>query len=199
MDILTQSILVCDRLSALIGDDMPKIESWHNSACHKKPSGTPESTVTREIRIRVLNYLTAFLRFAVMCALVASFVPASAAEAETERSPAYNLAFIDNGRVDDLLEARFQSLLNQLSGTYNSDQGEIADQTVKCQELLQKDGISESLLNIMEGMNQIFDTANHNQKYSQWLAAYIVERDKGVSHDKAISGLNSLAASLGAP
>lgn len=97
----------------------------------------------------------------------------------------------------DTRVSRFRSLLGQLSETFDVTQQQTADQTVKCQEMLQKDGVQDSLLNITEGMNQIFVRADHKQAYSQWLAAYIVLRDKGTSHQDSIEGLKGMAQAFG--
>jgi hypothetical protein len=128
-------------------------------------------------------------------------VPSATAPTTDEPSIEEKLASIDaNGSVsaDDITVARFRSLLDQLSQTFTASKQQIADQTVKCQELLRQQGIKESLQDIMEGMNQIFASRNHNQDYSQWLAAYVVSRNKSMSHEATIEGLKDLAHGLGA-
>ena len=50
---------------------------------------------------------------------------------------------------DDITVARFRSLLDQLSTTYIENKQQIADMSVKAQQLLKKEGVKESLLNIM--------------------------------------------------
>ena len=59
-----------------------------------------------------------------------------------------------------------------------------------------REGITESLLNIMEGMNGIFVSKISNQKYQEYVSAYIVLRDKWQSHQEAIAGLKALMSAL---
>ena len=69
--------------------------------------------------------------------------------------------------------------------------------TVKAQQVLEKEeGIKESLLNMMEGMNQIFYMKVENQNYSEYMAAYMVLRRKGQSHNEAIDGLKGIVETL---
>jgi hypothetical protein len=122
----------------------------------------------------------------------------SAARTDTEPLE-QQLATIDDGYVaaDDIRVARFRNLLDQLSETSSSSKQQIADQTVKCQELLKDRGIKESLVNIMEGMNKVFASSTQKKQYSEWLAAYVVLREKSTSHDDAIKSLESLGQAFG--
>jgi len=97
---------------------------------------------------------------------------------------------------NDITVARFRSLLEQLSTTFHAPKQEIADTSVKALELLNNNGIDESLLKVMEGMNQIFPGKADNQKYSQILAYYITLRNKGRSHVEAIEDLRGLIQAL---
>ncbi len=111
----------------------------------------------------------------------------------------YKLATIEKGYVsrDDILIRRFRSLLSQLSDSYVENKQQISDMTVKAQEILEKEeGIKESLLNMMEGMNQIFYKKIENQKYSEYMAAYMALRRKGQSHNEAINGLKGIVENL---
>lgn len=112
----------------------------------------------------------------------------------------YKLAVIDAGGFvpkDHITVARFRSLLNQLSKTYLEDKQQIADMTVTAQNLLRKEGIKESLLNIMEGLNRLFSKPLVNQKYAEYAASYVTLREKGYSHSKAIQGLKAILESMG--
>lgn len=112
----------------------------------------------------------------------------------------YQLACINAGhRVDqdDITIARFRSLFRQLSDTFVENQQQIADMSVKSLQILKQDGISESLLNIMEGMNQLFSTKVSNQKYAEYIAAYLTLRNKGQSHTQAIAGLQGILRGVG--
>lgn len=104
----------------------------------------------------------------------------------------------ENGPVrdSDIRIARFRSLLNQLATTFPNTKQSIADMTVTARERLKKEGVEESLLKIMEGMNQIFTERSQHQ-YSEVLAAYIVLRVKGTSHDDAIGALKEFMGALG--
>jgi hypothetical protein len=120
--------------------------------------------------------------------------------ARTDSEPLeQQLATVDDGyvAVDDIRVARFRSLLDQLSETSSSSEQQIADQTVKCQELLKDKGIKESLINIMEGMNKIFASSTQKKQYSEWLAAYVVLREKSTSHDDAIKSLEGIGQAFG--
>lgn len=139
-------------------------------------------------------------KFAIFAALIVSitFFPIRIhAEDETIE---YKLACINAGQrvaQNDINIARFRSLLKQLSKTFVEDPQQIADMSVKGQQMLKQDGISENLLNIMEGMNQLFYTKVANQKYAEYIAAYLTLRDKGQSHKQAISGLQEILRSMG--
>ena len=120
--------------------------------------------------------------------------------AHASESLEYQLATINAGGYvsrDHITVARFRSLLGQLSSTYVENKQQIADMSVKAQQLLRKDGVEESLLNIMEGMNQIFASRIENQKYAEYAAAYVSLRSKGQSHPEAIRGVQAILRGLG--
>ena len=113
----------------------------------------------------------------------------------------YKLATINAGGYvskEHVTVARFRSLLNQLSVTFVEDKEQIADMSVTAQNLLKKEGVEESLINITEGMNQLFSKKIENQKYAEYAAAYVTLRGKGQSHTEAIRGLQAILRSLGA-
>lgn len=108
----------------------------------------------------------------------------------------FKLAYRDGASDDEVKVNRYRSLLSQLSSTYvDSPQG-IYESMVTAQIILQKKGISESEINIMDGMNKIFETKIPNQKIDQYLAAYITLRDQGKSHNEAVKDLSQLATAL---
>jgi len=131
--------------------------------------------------------------------------PPPESRAKTPSSPAkpesleYKLATIEKGYVsrDDIIIARFGSLLQQLDSTYTESKQQIADMTVTAQKLLRDEGIKENLLNIMEGMNRLFSMRIENQSYAEYASAYVVLRRKGQSHHEAIEGLEALLQSMG--
>lgn len=113
---------------------------------------------------------------------------------------AQQLATIEAGghvAKDDITVARFRSLLDRLSSMYAEDRQEIADDSVTAQRLLRDDGISESLMKIMEGLSQLFTTQVKNQKYREYVAAYVTLRGEGKSHSDAIRGLQAFLRGLG--
>lgn len=130
----------------------------------------------------------------------ASSTPNSSQVPHSEAALEYKLAVIDNdGYVSDSdpSVARFRSLLSQLSSTYTEDGEAIADMTVAAQRLLkEKYGVTESLRNIMEGMNQVFYSRIPNQKYAEYVAAYIQLRNKGMAHRQAVESLAALVQGL---
>ena len=128
--------------------------------------------------------------------LLSAFTTAHASE-----SLEYKLATINAGGYvskNDIAVARFRSLLNQLSATFVEDKQQIADMSVTAQNLLKKEGVQESLMNIMEGMNRLFPRKIGNQKYAEYAAAYVTLRTKGQSHSEAIRGLQAILRGLGA-
>jgi len=112
----------------------------------------------------------------------------------------YKLAVIDaKGHIpeDHITVARFRSLLDQLSATFVEDRSKIAAVTVKGQEILREKGIEEKMLRMMEGTNRLFLKPFPNQKYSEYLSAYVVLRVQGETHDEALEGLRALLEGLG--
>ena len=131
------------------------------------------------------------MAFALLCVLTT---------AQASESLEYKLATINAGGYvskDHITVARFRSLLNQLSATFLENKKQIADMSVTAQNLLRKEGVDESLLNIMEGMNQLFSRKIENQKYAEYAAAYVTLRGKGQSHMEALRGLQAILRSLG--
>lgn len=115
------------------------------------------------------------------------------------QSLAYKLGTIEKGYVskDDLIVKRFDNLLDQLSDKYVEDRQQVSDMTVKAKQILEDKGIDQSMIDIMEGMNLIFSgDIGGNQKYAEYVAAYITLREKGQSHDKAIRGLKGIVDTL---
>ena len=126
---------------------------------------------------------------------------ARTAAGEAEHSLASKLAMIDAragyGSQDDLTVARFRRLLNQLATKFVEDEQRIAEMTANAFQMLGEDGINESLLNLMEGMNQVFTEHIENQQYAEYIAVYIKLRREGQSHAGAINGLRGFLRALG--
>ncbi len=107
------------------------------------------------------------------------------------QSLGYKLAIIEkNGGYvteNDMLVKRFNSLLKLLDGKYVGGKQQIADGTVKASQLLEKNGIHESMINIMEGMNKIYDLNNPYPKYNTYLPCYVIFRINGYNHEESLS------------
>jgi hypothetical protein len=100
------------------------------------------------------------------------------------------LAIIDRVQFDAIKVKRFRSVLNQLASKYPENQQQIGDMTAKAYQILEGKGVSESLLNIMEGMNLVCPT--HSPKgynYSTTISMYMVLRDTGRSHQNTIEDM----------
>ena len=141
-----------------------------------------------------MNRKSALLAFVVVAGLAFSNM------VYARDSVAHQLATIEAGghvAKNDITVARFRSLLDRLSSMYVEDQQEIADDSVTAQQLLRDDVISESLVKIMEGLNQLFTTQVKNQKYREYAAAYVTLRGEGKSHSDAIRGLQAFLRGLG--
>jgi hypothetical protein len=113
-----------------------------------------------------------------------------------EESLEYRLAVINTGgniSENDPTIARFRSLLNQLSQSYMEDTQQIANMSVIIRDRLSANGIDESLLNIMEGLNQLLWPNESNKKgYSEYAFAYAGLRNKGLPHQDTIEILQSI-------
>jgi len=140
-----------------------------------------------------------------LVAVVVLSVTERARQHETTRPQAkstsleYMLATIDKGYVskDDIIITRFRSLLQTLDAIYVENKKQIADLTVTAQNILRdRYGIKETLLNIMEGMNQVHVT-KINPSYKFYTTAYIQLRKSGQSHQQALIGIESFLKSIG--
>jgi hypothetical protein len=121
--------------------------------------------------------------------------PAAVSKGEDE-SPAMNLAILAGERDDTLKINRYKSLLSQLSNTYTDNEEHIAGTAYAVQGFLKDKGISETTLNVLEGLNSIFPGRVPNQKIDEWAKSYMILRDKGQSHEQAVAGLAALAGAL---
>src|SRR4030042_6157674 len=77
------------------------------------------------------------------------------------QSVGYKLATIENnGYVDedDLLVKRFNNIVNQLDIKYIENKEQIGNMTVAGRNQLIKIGISQQMINIMEGISRLIDT-----------------------------------------
>ena len=124
----------------------------------------------------------------------------AAGEATAAETIEYKLAVIDADRYvpkDHITVARFRSLLRQLTSKFNEDREQIADMSVKAQQLLRDEGIDQKMLEMMEGINRLFPQRFPNQRYGEYAAAYVSIRIQGQSHNEALGGLQALLEALG--
>jgi hypothetical protein len=63
--------------------------------------------------------------------------------------------------------------------------------------MLHEKGVSESVLNIMEEMNQALDAPIQNQKYAEYLTMYVVLRPTAKSHGAAVATLDGVLREVG--
>jgi lipopolysaccharide export system protein LptC len=119
---------------------------------------------------------------------------------EKSESLEYKLATIEKGYVsrDDIIITRFRSILRQLDNIYVEGKQEISDLTVFAVQKLLRDkyGINESLLNVMEGLNQI-NPSRENPEYRMYATAYVQLRNQGFIHQEAINKVESYLDSIG--
>jgi hypothetical protein len=203
--------------SELTPEDWQRIYEEEKARREVKKEGTPASPkkepsqmTEKRIMSPIVKYGGGFILVCILIIILAEIgiiptaeKPIPAPEAITpstqtkSESLEYKLASIEKGYVsrDDIIIARFRSLLQQLDSTYIESKQQIADKTLKTQELLKDRGIKENLLNIMEGMNRLFSTSAGSRSYAEDLGRYIFLRNKGQSHNEAIEGLRALLQS----
>lgn len=115
------------------------------------------------------------------------------------RSVEYELAVINaRGYVpeDDITVRRFRVIVRQLDATFPEDAQRIGDLSVWAINKLKENQIDQNLLQLMESMNQIFSHPVQNQKYTEYLAAYLTIRLQGESHADCIVALKAIVAAL---
>lgn len=110
-------------------------------------------------------------------------------EASESESMKYRLACIDAGynlpRNDGSIE-KFRILLQKLNAKFIENEKQIGDISISIKFLLRDEGIQESLLNIMKGMNQLFFGTPEDMKYADYTRLYLNMRKKGYSHNNTI-------------
>jgi hypothetical protein len=182
--------------AVLIGLNNAKKTSHPQKAIHKADINLKTSiTVSKPEQPETENYKRLKKQYDLESASLVNYSKDNKQFDKSSRSTEYKLASLNAGRYipeNDISVARFRSLLKQLSSTYIEDETKIADITVSAQSLLKNNGINESLINLMEGMNQLFTTKNDNQKYAEYISAYCVFRNKGQSHYESIQTLQAM-------
>lgn len=106
------------------------------------------------------------------------------------------LATIDGNSGDSTKVNRYRSLIEQLDGAFVEAPQQIADMSANAKAELEKEGIDESVLSIMEAMNLVLPVPIGNQEYAEYTSAYMVLRIKGQTHEEATSGLRAFVRSM---
>ena len=138
------------------------------------------------------------MRYYTICSFILISIFSNISNAQ--ESLEYKLASIDAGKTlpkNHLSVKRIKFLLDDLSYTYVENEQQIADMTVRAREILQGKYVNESLVNILSGMNSLFSKKVANQKYAEYIAAYMTLRMDGQSHYNAVANLDALLEVMG--
>lgn len=129
-----------------------------------------------------------YMRFAGLVILGLAFVAVNPAQSQSLYK---KLATIEEqGPPAEKTVKRFRSLVPTLAGKYPESEQQVADITVKGQEILEKRGLSMSLLDVMEGINQVTPSRGTERSYQKIVGNYAVLRSvESHSHDEAILAL----------
>jgi len=114
----------------------------------------------------------------------------AAGQTQTPDTIEYKLAVVDAGtyvKPDDIVVARFRSLVSQLSTRWAETPTRIADMSVAAKQQLSKFGIDQKILGFLEGMNLI--TPVEGKGFPEYASLYVVMRNQGQSHDVAMAAL----------
>lgn len=106
----------------------------------------------------------------------------------------YKLATIDAGQPitkSDRNIVKYEKLINRLAFKHTEDKLRLANMIVHAQELLRESGITVSLFQIMEGLDQIVDKNNAPIKLSEIIAMYCTLRKAGDSHEATILNIKA--------
>jgi hypothetical protein len=112
-----------------------------------------------------------------------------------ESSMPFKLALIDGnapGSESDPVIEPYRTALAGLGRKFVETPDQLGDMTVEAQNQLREAGINQSLLSLMQGIESIFVTPIGNQRYAEYMSAYMVLRQDGQNHSQAIVGLNAL-------
>jgi len=127
-------------------------------------------------------------------------IDSMAVKPKANESMDYMLASIDAGYYllrDDPSIKKFKNLLGKLDEKFIENETQIGDISVSTKFQLRDAGIQESLLNIMEGMNELFSGTPKDISYTEYATLYMDLRKKKYSHNNAIKGLKVLIQARG--
>ena len=123
-----------------------------------------------------------------------------AVKLKDNESMEYMLASINAGHYlsrENPSIKKFKNLLGKLDAKFIENETQIGDISVSTKFQLRDAGIQESLLNIMEGMNQLFSSTQKDINYAEYAMLYMGLRKKEYSHNNAIKGLKVLIQAKG--
>lgn len=107
----------------------------------------------------------------------------------------YKLAVIEKkGYVseNDPLVKRFENIITQLDLKYIENKEQIGDKTVTGKNQLERVGIKEPMINIMEGISRLEDIHTKKKQYGDYVACYVIFRSQGFGHLGALERLQLL-------
>ena len=110
------------------------------------------------------------------------------------------LAMLETGHAVSATEPttlRMRMHLAALSAEYPERPQQIADMTVRLQQILHEEGHAESLESLFDGLQSLPHPQPKVPAYSEAAAVYATLRQRGFSHDSAIVGMSSMLRSLG--
>ena len=105
------------------------------------------------------------------------------------------LATVSDGKYhadSEPIVKRYNNILSQLDNKYIETQERIADMLTVAKRELANDGLSEPLINIMEGINLLNDRYTTNKKFSDNVSLYIIFRHQGHSHSATLQNMQML-------
>ena len=88
-------------------------------------------------------------------------------------------------------------MFNQLSSKYVETEQRIADMTVVAKDELEKIGLREPMINIMEGICRLTDRKTKSKKYADNVSCYIIFRSQGFDHTEALIKIQDLLSVMG--
>ena len=101
------------------------------------------------------------------------------------QSIGYKLAVIERNTYvseEDPLVKRFNNMVYQLDIKYVENKEQIGDMTVAGRNQLRKIGITEPMINMMEGINRLVDIYTKKKQYADNVSCYVIFRSKGLGH-----------------
>ena len=105
------------------------------------------------------------------------------------------LATINDGKHHTETEPivkRYNNILGQLDSKYIETKDRIGDMLTVAKRELANDGLSEPLINIMEGINLLNDKYTTSKKFADNVTLYIILRHKGHSHSASLQNMQML-------